>query len=384
MEVVRDNCVESVLHYQHRMEAIRDNHIVKGLTYPRPSMLCPNCNKDGILCWGEAMRLHLRHAVENGCSDYNPSGESLEHAKAKELLKTYLVNGGKVLARSKCYLCKTMKSPNYFMKNESEIVLEYKYNGIVFDLACVIGNTVIFGAEICETHKTSTVSERSDVSWFEINASQIIAFLDSKDPPKHLYLSDLRDDVWTKCDNCQTAKTYTMDELAKELGYKQVYSPYPTESRKLLDHCWGYYNVMESWSVRGKADRMLWSHFLAEKKCMKCLKRHDTAKFKTFCDKCFGDIKEEPNYEIKVLVADQERDRCRKLFSWLYNIPGGWTIGEKCHGCKRNYTSADDNNLFPKFWEPRNDYVKCYTKWGKEKRKCCTVCLQERYENSIK
>ena len=352
------------------------------LAYPLATIVCPDCNDTVILSWGEGRTLQMKHV--NIGKNINPClQESLNHIRAKEILQNHLVSGGKILIRSTCFSCHRTKATNYFMQPGSSILLEHRYNNIIFDLACLSNDNIMFGVKIYNTSKTNNILQPANIIWFELDTDQVLEGLNVVECPRLLYLDDLRNDVGTKCVQCQSVHQYTIQELAVELGYKTITSGYSTESRKLLDCCWGHYTMYESWNTHGKTNDILRLQFVAKQQCMKCLRRYETAKFKPFCITCCKSINDEPNEQIEIEVNDKEKDRCRELFHWLDDIPGDYSYGVPCTICNRKYTTHEENEPYVKYCQDSN-YVKGYTWWFGDKKRCCTVCLEERYQNSLK
>lgn len=360
------------------MEANKDQQ----LTYPRSTIICPDCHDTAILSRGEARTLSMRHV--NVGNNINPcAAQGLNHIRAKELLQAHLIKGGKILIRSTCFLCHRTKATNYYMQAASSIVLEHRYNNSIFDVASVLNDNIVFGVEIYNTSKSNNIHERSNIAWFKVDVDQVLDGLNVIECSRLLYLDDKRNDVGTKCVQCQSVQQYTIQELAVELGYKTITSAYPTESRKLLDCCAGCYTCNESWNTRGKTNDILRLQFVAKQQCLKCLRRYETGKFKPFCVTCYKNIEDEPNAQIEIEVGNEEKNRCIKLFRWLDDIPGDYSYGVPCAICQRNYTTDQENELYNKYRQDSN-YVKGYTWWFGGKKRCCTVCLEARYQNSLK
>jgi uncharacterized protein YkuJ len=141
--------------------------------------ICPECNKDLILCQGEIRTHHFRHKVDsvNPCNHYSNPGESQIHKDAKILLKTLLERKIPISFIRNCCCCKKNEEfePIPEMTEGSVIELEYsfEYNGLkIADVAYIHDGDIVCIFEIYNTHKTC--SENRQEPWFEINAETLI------------------------------------------------------------------------------------------------------------------------------------------------------------------------------------------------------------------
>lgn len=140
--------------------------------------VCPECNKDLIICKGEIKVHHFRHKVDsvNPCNHYNNPGESQIHKDAKQLLKSLLERKIPISFVRECASCKkneTFEIPE--VSETSKILLEHRFefNGPkIADVVYIDNNELVCVFEICNTHKTC--SENRPEPWFEINALTLI------------------------------------------------------------------------------------------------------------------------------------------------------------------------------------------------------------------
>ena len=140
--------------------------------------VCPECNKDLILCRGEIRVHHFRHKVDsvNPCNNYNNPGETQIHRDAKLLMKSLLERKIPISFVRNCASCK--KNEEFEIPEISEtskILLEHRfeYNGPkTADVAYIDNSELVCVFEICNTHKTC--SENRPEPWFEINALTLI------------------------------------------------------------------------------------------------------------------------------------------------------------------------------------------------------------------
>ena len=84
--------------------------------------ICPECNKDLILCQGEIRVHHFRHKVDsiNPCHHYSNPTETQIHKDAKILLKNLFERKIPISFLRNCCCCKKMKSLKYlkFQKHQ--------------------------------------------------------------------------------------------------------------------------------------------------------------------------------------------------------------------------------------------------------------------------
>jgi hypothetical protein len=140
--------------------------------------ICPECNKDLILCQGEIRNHHFRHKNDTiiPCNHYSSPTETQIHKDAKILLKTLLESKIPISFIRSCACCK--KNDEYEIPEITEtsnIKLEYRfeYNGLkIADVTYIDNNEILCIFEIYNTHKTC--SENRPEPWFEIEALSLI------------------------------------------------------------------------------------------------------------------------------------------------------------------------------------------------------------------
>jgi competence CoiA-like predicted nuclease len=141
--------------------------------------VCPDCNKDLILCQGDIRAHYFRHKVDsvNPCHHYSNPSESQIHKDAKLLLKNLLERKIPISFIRECCSCKIVEEFDIpEMTETSTIRMEYgfQHNGSlqVADVAYLDNDQVVGLFEICHTHKTR--SEKRPEPWFEIDAKKLI------------------------------------------------------------------------------------------------------------------------------------------------------------------------------------------------------------------
>lgn len=154
------------------------NYIHPKIANKKDNYICPDCNKDLILCQGKIRNPYFRHKMDtiNPCNYYDNPGESEIHKDAKLLLKYLLEKKITLIFTRKCVECKhneEFEIPK--ITDTSTIQLEYRFEHgelKIADVAYLDDNDIFCIFEICNTHKTC--SEDRPEPWFEINAEELI------------------------------------------------------------------------------------------------------------------------------------------------------------------------------------------------------------------
>ncbi len=183
--------------------------------------ICPECEKDIILCKGKFIKPYFRHNIDNlPCNHYNNPTETQIHKDAKNLLKTLLLNKTHLSFIRKCNCCKNneiFEIPN--ISEISKIILEYRFefNGTkIADIAYIENSKIIYIFEICNTHRTC--KDKRPEPWFEINAEKLIQLVNNNDKLSKLEIPCIREE---KCKECiENDKNKIMN---KELALNKLY-----------------------------------------------------------------------------------------------------------------------------------------------------------------
>lgn len=184
------------------------NRKTREYIYPRVAnkkdeYICPDCNKDLILCKGKKRIPHFRHKVDNinPCHHYSNPSESQIHKNAKILLKNLLERKIPISFTRECCSCKNVENfeiPE--MSKTSTIHTEYKFeyndSSKSADVAYLDNGEVVALFEIWYTHKTR--SENRPEPWFEIDAEKLIR-LANDDSLASLQVPCIRCE---KCEEC--------------------------------------------------------------------------------------------------------------------------------------------------------------------------------------
>ncbi len=154
-------------------------YVYPAIAQKKVEYICPDCNKDLILCKGLKVPPYFRHNVDSQCTYYSKPTESQIHKDAKMLLKKLLDD--KVPIRIKRHLSCCDENNGEFdipeLKPGYSIVLEHRfdYNGLkIADVAYINDKTkkIICIFEIFNTSRTRETS-RSGL-WFELDARNLI------------------------------------------------------------------------------------------------------------------------------------------------------------------------------------------------------------------
>ncbi len=104
--------------------------------------------------------------------DSTSFGESGMHKLAKRLLIEYLNKKNVCMSYSFCRDCNARIErripPLVYME-------EKRFGSAVFDIVGMDNESIVFGIEICHTHKTREGTDRDKIPWVEFNASNVIS-----------------------------------------------------------------------------------------------------------------------------------------------------------------------------------------------------------------
>ena len=186
------------------------NKVTNEYVYPKiankkDEYICPECNKDLILCQGDIRVHHFRHKVDNvnPCHHYSNPTESQIHKDAKMLMKTLLENKTHIQFVRECICCKDNEEFEIPEISETSVIqLEYRfeYNNSVKigDVGYIDNGEILCIFEMYVTHKTC--SENRPEPWFEIDAKTLIQLANTNDNNlTSLKIPCIR---CGKCDNC--------------------------------------------------------------------------------------------------------------------------------------------------------------------------------------
>ena len=177
--------------------------------------ICPECNKDLILCQGEIRVHHFRHKVDsvNPCYKYNNPTELQIHKDAQLLIKHLLERKITISLVRNCCCCEINEQYEIPEMSETSVIeLEYRfeYNGLkIADVEYIDDGKLLCIFEIYNTHKTC--NENRPEPWFEINAETLINLVNNN-TATFLQIPCIRCE---KCENC-TEMEKTKIELYNE------------------------------------------------------------------------------------------------------------------------------------------------------------------------
>ena len=176
--------------------------------------ICPECNKDLILCQGEIRVHHFRHKVDNinPCHHYSNPTESQIHKDAKMLMKTLLENKTHIQFIRECVSCKISCEINLpEITDGSIITLEHRFNYEdelrIADVAHTLNGEIKSIYEICHTHKTC--SENRPEPWVEIDANSLLTLVNTNNEP--LIINCIR------CKKCEKCSFYEGEKILKDM-----------------------------------------------------------------------------------------------------------------------------------------------------------------------
>jgi hypothetical protein len=201
------NKTHSVMAKVIQLGAINKNtreYVYPKVANKKDEYVCPDCNKDLILCQGDIRAHHFRHKVDsiNPCHRYSNPSESQIHKDAKSLLKKSLEERIVPISLSrKCCSCKKTEEFEIPEVTETSTIIKehhFQHNSMrqIADIAYIDDGEIIGIFEIYYTHKTS--SENRPEPWFEIDAKRLIEQANDNSLTT-LQISCIRCE---KCDKC--------------------------------------------------------------------------------------------------------------------------------------------------------------------------------------
>ena len=309
---------------------IKSEHEKSGKSYPRPRDKCDDCQGEIVLKWGPKRQPHWAHINKGECKS-SSFGESATHKLAKKKIIEFLQGGGILYAKRSCNKCKQVKQVEEIKtQTASTFKEEFKDTSCIWDVAAINSkDEIIYGIEVLKTHKTTNLSPRENVPWFEFLADDILRELDVDVDkfPTSLTLDDKRD--FPKCESkscslndekfptslmqclrhnnntdikklsleCKS-KLYShlsLNDIARELGYLFIRRSYSCKARELMDDAMhGKHRVSkDEWNTCGNSggNSGLWKEFTDRKCCMRCNRCWTTKYKRPFCGDCWKFIR---------------------------------------------------------------------------------------------
>jgi uncharacterized protein YkuJ len=213
---------------------VNGEYVYPKIANKKDEYICPECNKDLILCQGEIRVHHFRHKVDsvNPCNHYSNPTETQIHKDAKILLKNLLERKIQISFIRNCCCCKKNEEfeiPEISETSVIEIEYRFEYNGIkIADVAYIDDGELLCIFEICNTHKTS--SENRPEPWFEINAETLIKIANDNTLTT-LQIPCIRCE---KCENCIETENANLKDynIAKYVRVKLGQQIFPTPLSK--------------------------------------------------------------------------------------------------------------------------------------------------------
>ncbi len=153
-------------------------YVLPGNADKKSKYVCPECDKDLMLCKGTKRMAHFRHFSDrvNPCTHYTSPSESQIHKDAKILIKQLFEQKKKITMNSCCDKCKKnsiFKIEEMTEKSKIEIEYSFLFNGTKkADVAYLNDDKISYIFEICHTHVTDPLNRPEP--WFEINAKGLM------------------------------------------------------------------------------------------------------------------------------------------------------------------------------------------------------------------
>jgi uncharacterized protein YkuJ len=204
-----------------KLGAINKNtreYIFYKMANKKDEYICPDCNKEIILCKGEIRVPYFRHKIDtiNPCNYYDKPNESQIHKDAKMLIKSLLEKKVLLSFIRNCICCKKneeFKIPEIIESSSIHIEYRFEYNGSkIADVAYIEDDEILCIFEICNTHKTSC--ENRPEPWFEIDALSLINLVNKSEINNNLKIPCIRCE---KCEDCITKEKINIKNKEKAL-----------------------------------------------------------------------------------------------------------------------------------------------------------------------
>jgi len=228
---------------------LNGEYVYPKIANKKDEYICPECNKDLILCQGEIIRPYFRHKVDsvNPCNHYSNPTETQIHKDAKILLKNLFERKIPISFLRNCCCCKKNEEfeiPEISETSVIEIEYRFEYNGIkIADVAYIDNGELLCIFEICNTHKTCSENRREP--WFEINAETLIK-LANDNTLTTLQIPCIRCE---KCENCVETET---NKLILEVQRNNIIKV--QKLQKQLEEAEEYNRKYEHWQINDGKD----------------------------------------------------------------------------------------------------------------------------------
>jgi hypothetical protein len=187
---------------------------------------CPSCDKDVIFRNGKIKQPHYAHKKsDNPCYYYDRPSESQIHKDAKMLMKMLLENKTTMSFFRTCNHCDEPKTAHILditpsLYDNTHAVIEYKFHynnsNRSADVALIESDNIRYIFEIC--YKNKTKEENRPEPWLEIDAENLIKYINNKDHQK-IEIECKRD---YKCECCVNMETLNQQNNYKLLEWMRT------------------------------------------------------------------------------------------------------------------------------------------------------------------
>jgi hypothetical protein len=191
-------------------------HEHAGRRHPRPRQSCTDCKRLLLLAWGDKIKPHWRHEAgeTEHCTGHIGHADLFTHRQANDYLCSALGSGKYrvEVTGKRCRECDARIQslvigleladcghPKSFAR---EVSLSSKAR---LDIAGIDeAGRVVCGLELCHTHQTDPrgIEARDGIPWVELDASEVLAMLDSDEIPDVLRIDDMRTTRSESCAAC--------------------------------------------------------------------------------------------------------------------------------------------------------------------------------------
>lgn len=279
---------------------LRDRGSRRDSTRIVPTLKCAECEGILVLHWDKESVPYVKHQVKNEV-EHKIAHESWLHAFAKRLLCLFLNNGGKCIFSHRCV--RTEESVESKLFYEEDISINAAYSKLDIAGTNAQGRVVVC-IEIRGSNKHVNAEERKTLTWFEVDAMDVLRKLNPKVISEKIVLDNsrelsccigrvltpkIRQDFATRL-NCfrrtDTNRAYVIHQLAIRSDRKCNAS---TEEWFLPETF--MHNINEA-SSGDKSLAETWDEFVKYRQCIYCEAEHKTTLLNPYCAKCLGFIRE--------------------------------------------------------------------------------------------
>lgn len=354
---------------------------------PHKIQSCLECKDEVLLIWDSKVRPYFVHTHNFNCNSGSAIlGELREYAK-RRISEFFSIFGNVMMFTNKCkQCCKILTDKcddiSCVMPNYVHIFKNRRY---FLDVACLdVTGTLAFGIMFRNSEKCAPAfMEGLNIPWVSISVNEVVNTL-SVCVDNICFLHNYR--YFSMCDD---RTCLSLREIAYSLGYLITHRAYSCTARKLIDisTTGSYSSNIDMWYSTGWATladiassdiSRLWASFLRRHVCLRCGTKASVEYSKPYCLTCFVKSGSDKIPLLRTNVEAKVKEELAASFQWLNDVPNFADEVEGCFFCDRTYTTPQENIYHHRYWEPDTNRVEATTRWQGEKKRCCTLCLEDK------